>query len=214
MVDFRSHCPKRVAHWTRWQPCAGPNEWGLDLYDRPNEVAAILDELTDLWIGVCEAVRPWIPSFHGGYCSRMKMFAPDYAVTPQNDISSIISAEMYKEFALPSDRRIISHFPYHSFHTHDTEYHQIENLLELEELTVIQIFLQPDMGGPPFERILPVIEQALERKPVLLGAENLETAERCLESFSSTGLFLMLETQPLEPIPESHKQWLLNHCLY
>jgi len=191
----------------------GPERMGLDLYDRPEEVAAILDELTDLWIGICDAVRPWIPPFHGGYCSRMKMFAPGYAITPQNDISSIVSAGMYREFALPCDRRITRHFPYHSFHTHDTECHQIENLLELKELTVIQIFLQPDMGGPPFESMLPIIEQALERKPVLLGAENLETAERCLESLPSTGLFLMLETQPLEPIPDSHKQWLLNHCL-
>ena len=96
----------------------------------------------------------------------------------------------------------MSQFPYHSFHTHDTECHQIENLLELEELTVIQIFLQPNMGGPRFEEVLPIIEQALERKPVLLGAEDIETAERCLESLPSTGLFLMLETNPLEPIPE------------
>lgn len=192
----------------------GPERMGLDFYDNRDEVLEILDELTDLWIGFCEAVLPWIPPFHGGYCTRMKMWAPGHAVTPQNDISSIVSASMYEEFALPCDRRIVSRFPYHSFHLHDTEYHQIDGLLKLKELTAIQLFLQPSSGGPPLETVMPVVRQALNSKPLLLGVEDIETAEWCLNELPSTGFCLMLSTKAHNPISEEHKLWLKKHCSF
>lgn len=96
-------------------------EWMcLDFVDQPNEVAKILDELTDLWINTAETILAVIPPFHGGYSTRLNMWAPGKAITPQNDVSSLISRAMYERFALPCDRRIIRHFPYHSFHLHRT----------------------------------------------------------------------------------------------
>jgi len=142
------------------------------------------------------------------------MWAPGHAVTPQNDISSIVSASMYEEFALPCDRRIVSRFPYHSFHLHDTEYHQIDGLLKLKELTAIQLFLQPSSGGPPLETVMPVVRQALNSKPLLLGVEDIETAEWCLNELPSTGFCLMLSTKAHNPISEEHKLWLKKHCSF
>ncbi len=190
----------------------GPRRMCLDLVDRPGEVHQILNELTELWIGVAEACLRWIPPFHGGYCTRMKMWAPGPAVTPQNDISALVSARTYGEFALPYDRRIVERFPYHSFHLHSPEYHQIDPLLKLEGLTAIQIFLQHDSGGPPVGTVMPALKRCLAAKPLLLGTQDLATTEQCLRELPSAGLCVMLPTNNDGAIPEDHKRWLESHC--
>jgi hypothetical protein len=190
----------------------GANRMCFDLADRPDEVAAILDELTDLWIGINKAVLALIPSFHGGYVTRMKMWAPGSAVTPQNDISSTISPAMYHRFALPCDERIVTSFPYHSFHLHSTEYHQIDELLTLDRLTAIQIFLDTGDSGVSIDRVLDAVRRAQMKKPVLVGAMDVATAERCLRELPSAGLCLMLSTTPYGAIPEEHKAWLRARC--
>jgi hypothetical protein len=186
----------------------GPERMALDCYDHRGEVYQILDELAELWIAACQAVLPCIPPFHGGYASRMRMWAPGPAVTPQNDVSSMLSPGMYKDLVLQSDRKIVRAFPYHSYHLHDTEQHQIDNLLQLEELTCIQLFLQPSSGGPPVDKVLPVVRRALSVKPVILGTEDVETAERCLAELPAAGLCLLLCTEGDGPIPSDHRLWL------
>jgi hypothetical protein len=184
-----------------------PERMCLDFIEHPDEVHRILDELTDLWIGIAEAVLDVIPPFCGGYCSRMKMWAPGKAVTPQNDSSSLISAEMYKEFVLPWDQKIVSHFPYHSFHVHSTEHHQIDNLLTLKNLTAIQFTLEHTYGGPPLDVTLPVVRRILDKKPLLLVIRDLDTVKLCIRELPAQGLFVMLRLGDLG-LPEDHEAWL------
>lgn len=190
----------------------GANVMCLDFADYPDEAAALLDELTDLWIGINQAAVRLIPPFHGGYVSRLKMWAPGPAVTPQNDISSAVSPATYAQFALPCDRRIVDSFPYHSFHMHATEHHQMDNLVTLEKLTAIQTFLDIGQGGLKLETMFADVRRVLASKPVLLGAMDIPMAERCLQELPSAGLCLMLTTKSRGPIPEEHKAWLRQHC--
>lgn len=188
-----------------------PVQMSLDLIETPDQVVQILDELTDLWIGIAEAVLDVIPPFHGGYCTRMKLWAPGKAVTPQNDTSSLISRGMYEEFVLPFDQRIVGRFPYHSFHVHSTEHHQVDALLKLEELTAIQLTLEHTVGGPPLTVTLPVARRILAQKPLLLAAMDLETADLCLDELPTAGLCLMVAlNQP--NMPSDHMRWLEKHC--
>jgi len=171
-----------------------------------------LGELADLWIGVSQAVLPLIPPHYGGYVSRMKMWAPGQVVTPQNDISSLVSPKMYQQFVLPGDRKIVASFPYHSFHMHATEYHQIDNLLTLDKLTCVQTFLDITGTGITLDTMLAAARRVLAVKPLLLGALDVETAERCLRELPSAGLCLMLSTNHRGPIPDEHTSWLHLHC--
>lgn len=183
----------------------------LDLIERPEAVRTVLGELTDLWIGIAEAVLEVIPPFAGGYCTRMKMWAPGRAVTPQNDASSLISPQMYEEYLLPLDRRIVSRFPYHSFHLHSTEHHQIDGLLTLENLTAIQLTLEHTLGGPSLEVTLPAAARVLQSKPLLLVALDVETAETCLAELPSAGLCLTIGWNGYE-IPAEYAQWIESWC--
>lgn len=55
-----------------------PEQMCIDLLEQPEEVSAILGELTDLWIEVGQAALDVIPPFHGGYSARMGTWAPEY----------------------------------------------------------------------------------------------------------------------------------------
>jgi hypothetical protein len=188
------------------------NRMCLDLMDVPDEVHQILDELTDLWISVADAVLEVIPPFYGGYSTRMKMWAPGKAITPQNDISTLISPRMYERFVLPRDRRIFEHFPYHSFHMHSTEHRHIDALLTVEDLTALQLTLEQDVGGPPLDTMLAAVRRVLAEKPLLLVPLDIQTAEICLETLPPEGLCVMLGLSDPE-IPPRCAQWLEGRFL-
>jgi hypothetical protein len=191
----------------------GSNRMSLDMLDCPDQVFQILGELADLWIGIAQTVLAVIPPFHGGYCTRMKMWAPDQAVTPQNDISTLISPRMYEEYVLPWDQKIVDSFPYHSFHMHATEYRQVDVLLQLEKLTAIEFTLEHTIGGPALEVITPAIKRILGKKPLLLCALDIETADWCLNELPAAGLCVMIGINEYEIAPE-YDQWLKEHCTY
>ena len=184
-----------------------PQQMSLDLIERPDEVRQILNELTDLWIGIADRVLAVIPPFHGGYCSRMKMWAPGRTITPQNDISTLVSPKMYRDFVLPLDRAIIDHFPFHCLHVHGSEYHQIDNWLTLERLTAIQFTLEHTLGGPSLDTSLSVARRILEHKPLLLCALDVESAQRCVDELPSAGLCVTIATNASE-IPDEYVDWI------
>jgi hypothetical protein len=183
-----------------------PQQMSLDLVERPDEVSRILAELAELWIGIARAVLAEIPPFFGGYCSRMRMWAPGPAITPQNDISTLLSPRMYRRFVLPLDEQIVKAFPYHCFHMHGTEYHQVDNLLELEDLTAIQFTLEHTLGGPSLDDTLPVLRRILACKPLILAALDVASAERCLAELPAEGLCLTLAVSGSD-IPAEFVRW-------
>ncbi len=188
-----------------------PQQMGLDLIEQPEQVRKVLAELAEVWIKIAETVLAHIPPFHGGYCSRMKMWAPDQTITPQNDISTLISPRMYRDFVLPLDEKIIAHFPYHCFHTHGSEYRQIDNLLRVERLTAIQFTLEHTMGGPALDVSLAAVRRILETKPVIVAALDVESAERCVNELPAAGLCVTLATNATE-IPSEYVRWIEAHC--
>lgn len=188
-----------------------PEQMCMDMLEEPDKVSAILDELTDLWIAVGQAVLDEIPKFHGGWMGRMGSWFPGPAVTAQNDISTLVSPNQYCRFALPGDRRIASHFPYTEFHMHGSEYHQVDNLLSLDRLGSIEFTLEHTLGGPSLESMLPVVRRILEKKPLVLAALDLETADRCIAELPPKGLCVALAVNGDE-IPSEIAQWLEKNC--
>jgi hypothetical protein len=189
----------------------GAEQMSLDLLEQPAEVQQVLDELTELWIEIARACLAEIPSYCGGYVTRVKMWAPGPAITPQNDISTLISPRMYRQFALPCDRQIMAAFPYHSFHLHGSAQHQIDNLLTLDDLTAVEVHLEHTVGGPPLSVMLSAARRILERKPLLLVAMDRETAELCLAELPPAGLCVMVLVNEPE-LGREYDDWLAAHC--
>lgn len=188
-----------------------PERMCADLIETPYEVDEILKELTELWIGIAQTILDIIPPFHGGYCTRMNMWAPDQAITPQNDVSTLVSPDMYEELILPYDRKIMQQFPFHCFHLHSTEHHQVEVLLKLEELTAFELTLEHTLGGPPLEVVLPKVFRILEQKPLMLCALDFKTAEYCIEILPPEGLCITLGIFDQNP-DKLYDHWLEQQC--
>ncbi len=188
-----------------------PEQMCIDLLERPEEVSTILGELADLWIRIGQAALDVIPPFHGGYMGRMGTWAPGPAITPQNDVSTLVSPEMYEQLVLPCDRKIVAHFPYTEFHVHSSEHHQVDNLLTLEALTSIEFTLEHTLGGPPLATTLPVARHILDNKPLILATLDIETAETCLQELPAEGLCLTIALNDPE-IPSEIVRWLEAHC--
>jgi len=188
-----------------------PEQMCIDFVECPQDVSDVLDELTDLWIGIGQAVLDAIPPFHGGYCARMNMWAPGPAITLQNDVSTLLSPQTYNEYVLPCDEKIVRHFPFTEFHAHSSEHHQVENLLTLERLTAIEFTLEHTLGGPPLETTLPIAERVLDSKPLLLASLDIETAETCIRQLPHEGLCVMIALSAHE-IPRQLDSWLMKHC--
>lgn len=183
-----------------------PQQMSVDLIEQPEAVSGILAELAELWIAVADAVLAEIPPYYGGYCSRMRMWAPGPTITPQNDISTLLSPRMYRRFVLPLDERIMAAFPYHCFHMHGSEVHQVDSLLELDRLTAIQFTLEHTLGGPSLENTLPVLRRILTRKPLIVAALDVASADRCLRELPAAGLCVTVAVSGTE-IPAELGAW-------
>ncbi|NUQ62362.1 MAG: hypothetical protein HUU20_07730 [Pirellulales bacterium] len=187
-----------------------PEQMCIDLVEQPEEVRTVLGELADLWIGVGRAVLDRIPPFRGGYMGRMGMWAPGPAITPQNDVSTLLSPRTYAQFGLPGDRKIVENFPFTEYHMHSTEHRHVDALLGLERLTAIEFTLEHTLGGPALGEMLPVARRILDRKPLVLAAPDIDTAERCLAELPARGLCLTLATSG-HCIPLQAIAWLREH---
>jgi hypothetical protein len=184
-----------------------PEQICIDMVEQPDAVREVVAELTDQWIGTAKALLEVIPPFYGGYSSRMKMWAPGETVTPQNDVSSLISPKMYQAFFEESDRAIFSAFPYTCFHMHSTEHRQVDGLLRQEQLTCIEFSLEHNVGGLPLEPSKAVARKIQSVKPLILAAPDPASASECRQDLPSEGLCLLLWTNEAI-IPDSHRAWL------
>jgi hypothetical protein len=184
-----------------------PHQLCMDLVDSPQVVYQVLGELAGLWIKIADEALKVVEPFWSGYSTRMKMWAPGKAVTPQNDISTLISPRMYQQVVFPWDCKIFAHFPYHSFHLHSTEHQHIDTIITAERLTAIQLTLEQDVGGPPLDKMLSVARRILEYKPLLLVALDIQTAEICLQELPARGLCVMIGFNDPE-IPGEYAAWV------
>ena len=212
MVDFSSgrfpvslppiHCPFDVLGAMR-----GDQQMLLDLVDQGDAVQKLLTDLIQVYFSITESLLDIIPPFFGGYTTRLRMWAPGKAITPQNEYASMISTSMYRKFALPIDRVITEHFPYHSFHLHGSAQHQINNLLTLEKLTSIQITLEHNVGGPSLEQMLPRIRDVLILKPVICVVPDIATADICSNELPPEGLMILV-LEGARELDERYDAWL------
>jgi hypothetical protein len=164
----------------------GPDRLCVDLLDRPADVRQAMAGVTKIWIAAARALLSVSPAFQGGMCSRMKIWLPGPAVTLQDDATALLSPACYSEFVQPFEQKIIHSFPYHTYHSHSTSAHLLERVAGLQDLTSIQITLDPN--GPPRPKLREIIEKVLQKKPVLLCVWDREWAEWCEAEFRPAGV--------------------------
>lgn len=167
----------------------GQERLALDMYDSPEMVAALGQRCADLCAQAIDAIYPLVPTYLGGRPGTMRYFwAPDKFVETAEDISFMVSPKAHGQFVAPVHRALASRFPYTLVHLHSAQLHTVPSLLEIEEVTAVQI--TPDFGEDMAPKI-PLMARILERKPLLIhGVMTIESLKTMIRELPSRGLAL------------------------
>jgi len=132
--------------------CQGPLDvcelvWGSDIFyaffDEPDLVHGLLNYVTELFISVLGRYREYLP-LTGGFATFLPCLYRGGAAI-RNDSLMNISADMHREFAMPYDQRIFTHYNGGLIHFCGKGDHFIEEMSKLNGLNAVQLS-QPELN--------------------------------------------------------------------
>jgi hypothetical protein len=147
----------------------GPQLMCLSMYDHPTDLHMFLDEATDLFIEMLEALHQRIPAIEGGHINAYGLWAPGTTVRTQCDASAILSPKQYAEWFLPYDESICRTVDYALMHLHSCSLHTVEALLKVESLRAFEVTLET--GGPgarSLPEMVPTFRKMLDGRSLIL----------------------------------------------
>jgi hypothetical protein len=166
--------------------------------DNPDIMSRMLRRCTDAILALVEASNSIIESSENGYACKWGLWSPEKIVATQEDHSSLLSPEIYKEQILPYDREVFRSSPKSIIHLHNNGLHQVPALVDIPELDAIQVWIDPYPDGDRKEYEITMLQQIMERKPLILDVylPSLEEGDRLLEQLPQRGLFYKLWVDP------------------
>lgn len=195
----------------------GVQEACMGWIDQPAFMARLMRVCTDANLTLIEAGYKVLQPFQGGYMSGYGIWSPAPIVHTQADHSTLLSAKMYQQQILPYDREIMRACPISDIHLHNCGLHVAPLLVELPELTAIEVAVDPYPlpERKPYEmKMLKLIQ---EHKPLILDVNfpSWEEAESVLAELSPRGLCFNARFEPkvFETLPAGlpgSDVWLLS----
>jgi hypothetical protein len=147
----------------------GPENFVLRMYDDPEEVHAVVAQLTDYWIAFGRCLLNRLPLFQGGTGSFFYgLWCPGRMIWLQEDAVALLSPALYEEFIYPADLRIAESFENAVMHLHPTRFIPSRQLVETK---LAAIELHVDHDGPRAEAVEPHYRTVLQRKPLLIWGD-------------------------------------------
>jgi hypothetical protein len=139
------------------------------MLERPSEVTAVAEKLTDFWIQFGRMQINRIPDFHGGIGSfYYNVWAPKGTIWHQEDAAAILSPELYNDFIRKWDEQIVNAFEGCIMHQHSNGYFPYEFYLNMN-FTALELHI--DSGGPSAKSLQPVYSQIMEQKPLIIWGD-------------------------------------------
>jgi len=153
----------------------GVQEACIGWLEQPAFMARLLRVCTDAVLTVWAGGYKTLGAFKGGHMESWGVWGPAPCVATQADHSTLLSARMYQRQILPYDLEVIRCCPLSIFHLHNCGLHVAPVLMEVEELTVLEVFLDPYPEG---ERKLWEVEmlQRIQQHKALIVDANLPSA--------------------------------------
>lgn len=170
---------------------AGQQQMIYHLYDQPQESRKLIAAIAEAFVKIINAQYELIPQFHGG-CSIgfYHVWTPGKCIWFQEDLSSILSPDLFAEFILPHWQDICAEYDYNLIHLHPSSFHNLDLILGIEKLQAVEI--NKDEEGPGIRDLLPVCRKVLNEGKRLILWGNLTTEEVILvkENFIGEPVFL------------------------
>lgn len=195
----------------------GVQEACLGWIEQPSFMARLMNVCTEAVLTVVEAGYDVLEPFHDGYPSGYAIWAPGPVVSTQADHSTLVSPQMYQEQILPHDLEVIRSCPLSVFHLHNNGLHVAPLLIDVPELDVIEVFMDPYPKGERKEYEVEILRMILEQKRLILDVHppSLEEAEWLLAQLPTRGLCWHAHYDPevydsLPPDVPGGDAWLLS----
>ena len=139
------------------------------LFDKPDEVTRVAQQVTDLFIQYGKLQLEHIPAFHGGMGSfYYHMWAPAGTVWHQEDATALLSPDLYAEFIEPFDRQIVAAFPHVVMHQHSTGFVPTDRYLDMG-MSALELHI--DSGGPSAEALYERHLAILRERPLIIWGD-------------------------------------------
>jgi hypothetical protein len=179
----------------------------LDLMQEPARASALLERYGNIFIEITERLWANLPLWHGGYFDGMyQLWASGPICRLQEDASGVYSPRLYRQYLQPIDRRIAQRFSHCFIHLHSTSMFLLDAMLEIEELTCLEI--NYDALGPPLEAMMPYYRRVQQagRSLLVRGSFTPEEASMLRNELDPRGLYVLIlikdlyEMEPLRAI--------------
>ncbi len=173
------------------------------MIEKPDEVNAVAEKLTDFWIQFGKMQIERIPEFHGGIGSfYYNAWAPKGTIWHQEDAAALLSPDFFEQFIKQWDDKIIAAFDGCIMHEHSNGYFPYESYVDMD-FTALELHI--DNGGPTAEMLAPVYEKIMAKKPLIIWGEISETdMDWIFSNLPPEGLSIITVVENIE---EAERLW-------
>jgi hypothetical protein len=175
----------------------GGSQLCLLAYDDPEGLQTAVTRTAELCQQVVQAQLKVIRPVQDGYFNYFQVWAPGTTVVWSQDLSTLFSPEMYRDFFLPFDRSLAAVCQYPLLHVHTSEVHCFQLWAEIEGLN---LEVTVDSTGTTLAEILPLLGKLQEQKiALMIQVQNNQELELAQSALSPQGLHLATRYQPGRP---------------
>lgn len=180
----------------------GQAEMVYALQDDPARMKALFLKVTDMFLQVQELQCSRLQPFYGGWSLGFyHVWCPGPSIWYQDDLSALLSPELFREFLSATSRRICEGFSYTAVHLHPASFFLLEEILSNEKLTAVEV--NKDVGGPSVEEMLPQLHKILTGKNLILwGDLTIQDLEVIRKRLPLRGLFFHIIAPSMEEARE------------
>jgi len=168
----------------------GQTEFIYALYEEADTVKKTLRKIVDSFLDIYSEMHRINQPFHGGSSMGFyHIWSPGKGLWFQDDISALLSPDLYREFLLENERYFCGKYQFTMMHLHPSSFHLLDDILCNENLKALEI--NKDVGGPSVTRMLPQFKKILEAKRCLViwGAITEEDIRVVFDNLPSEGIF-------------------------
>lgn len=154
----------------------------------PQVMHRLIERVTRAFLDVTEAQRRLSPPFYGGSALGFyHIWAPGRAIWFQDDLTAILSPQLYRRFFLDSARLILAGHDHTAVHLHPNAV--LDDLLGLENLKAVQV--TKESSGPGIKEMLPLLTRIMQTRGLILrGDLTIEDLELVRANLPCRGLAL------------------------
>jgi hypothetical protein len=184
----------------------GEDKLMMDMYDRPEEVKECLNKICDIWIEEANKMYNHIKEKQDGMAGWAGVWAPGSTFPIQDDISFMLSTDIFEEFCLPYIKKCVDFLDYPMYHLDGPgAVKHLDCLLEIEKLKVIQWI--PGAGKEEITQWYGLIRKILDSGKSAQVFCNVDEVDDLVKNVGTKGLLINLYDANNQNI-EKLSKWL------